>query len=366
MSVRVVECSMRRVVRRNVACGHRSALRDAGLVLMVIGCGALLLAGCVGSGLGGEGERVGAGVPVERLAQVPTHTRVPSGPIAVVGGETLSWDDLLPGLVEMGGAGALEEAALSAALKQECARLGIVVGQEELSVERSAFVRTLTLAGWADVHEHDAQRVLQEVRRRRGLGEYRFAGLLERGAMLRAIVRADPEEARLLVVSEDDHRTAYQIKYGERVRVRVVVVEDQASAARVRSRLESEAFERVAREESVDPSGQNGGLIESLSLADAGVPVAIRQALAGLDVGGVSRVVNMDGGGRSLLAIVKLEARLPARADAPRLEDIADELRNEVHSVRERAAMDRLAGEILRRAGVRVIDPKLGQAWDLR
>ena len=298
------------------------------------------------------------------------------GAVAVVGGETLSWDDLRPAMVELAGARALEEAALGVLLRQECSRAAVVVREQDVAAERGLLLRTLSRT--ASVNDPEAERLLSELRERRGLGDARFAGLLERNAMLRALVRAEARASGggedRQSVSEDDVRRAYDLKYGPRVRARIMVLADSGSAERVRSRLQSESFETVARQESIDPSRSAGGLIEPVSVADTNQPEALRRALASLRPGEVSSVFPVTWEGTSQgttmsgLAIVKHEG-IDTRDDAPTLDSIRAELQDEIVTVRERAAMEKLARRLLgdrRGSEVRVLDGALGKAWDNR
>lgn len=297
-------------------------------------------------------------------------------PVAIVGGETLTWDDLRPAMVERAGAEALEEAALDVLLRQMCARAAIVIREPDIKNERGLLVRTVSRT--ASMDDPQAQRVLEELRARRGLGEYRFRALLERSAMLRALVRAEAGTQGELRATEDDITRAYEVKYGPRVRARIIVLADARDADRVRAALARESFESVASKESIDPSSVHGGMIEPVSLSDPTQPEALRSALQSLAPGAVSPPFQVTwedaatGSTMSGVAFVKHEGA-ENRPAAPALESVRTDLGDEVTLVRERAAMERLARRTLGSRGrggssdsVQVLDSQLGKAWDNR
>src|SRR5262249_49729603 len=160
-------------------------------------------------------------------------------------------------------------------LKEECAKRGIKIGDAEIRAERDLLGKMLTSV--AHVPETEAETLIKNIRRTRGLGDIRFKGLLERNAELRAMVRegvgVDP-----VFVTPEDVDTAYALKYGPRIRARLILVRSQLAAQNARSAAQStgRTFADVATEMSIDPSASRGGLLDPLSPSDSDYPVAVR------------------------------------------------------------------------------------------
>ncbi len=291
-------------------------------------------------------------------------------PVAVVGERTLGWSDLAPLLAEASGAQILEEYALGQVLKEECGKRSITIGRDQISAER--ILLTDMLAKSARVSTSEGEGLLAKVRRTRGLGELRFKGLLERNAALRAMVRAgvgDPP----ISISEEDLTTAYDLKFGARVRARLILVGTQDAANAAAAKLKAGTpFAEVAGEVSLDPSASSGGLLAPFSLSDTSYPVAVRKTLLSIAPGTTSEPLGVTWGGTNDtpnqpgFAIVKLEETIPAAPDAPSRDAAAKDLELEVRTVRERAAMDKLAKKLLRTIGISAMDGSLNWSWEGR
>lgn len=319
-------------------------------------------------------------------------------PPVLVEGERIEWSDLQPLMAEAVGGQIVEELALARLLKVEVERRGVRVGREEIEQERLLLGRTLAEA--AGLPEGEGPELIERVRRTRGLGDLRFAALLERNAMLRALVRAgvgvpaeptaneDDASRRVsgrITISDEDVQTAYTLKYGSRVRARLILLTSELEAREALHRLGrsddgqplvgplAETFGEVAAALSLDPSRERGGLLPTFSLADANYPVAVRTALQSMTIGEVSPplAVSWRGsggtGGTPLqqgFAVVRLEERIAPPVDAPKLEDVREKLVAEIRMVRERSLMDKLGNTLLREARITIFDRTLGKGWD--
>jgi parvulin-like peptidyl-prolyl isomerase len=303
---------------------------------------------------------VGLGVAAAVLAGLaaPGDSR----PVAVVGSRQVTWADLAGPLAEAAGGQVLEEVALGLALKDECARAGVSVGEEQVRAERALLGEQLTRT--AGVEAGEAESLIERVRRSRGLGEARFRGLLERNAGLRALVRAGRGDAPVNVTAED-LATAYELKYGPRVKARMILVRSLERAAEAAARLRNgEAFADVAMTTSIDPSAERGGLLDPFSLADQNYPVGVRRALEAAPAGKVSDPIAVTWGREAGYVIVKKEGVQAADPSAPTRESAERELEREVRTVRERAQMEALARRLVRSAGVTVMDRSLDWSWE--
>ena len=306
------------------------------------------------------------------LAAAPAQpTRSPAErPVAVVGERTIGWSELAPLLAEASGAQILEEYALGQVLKEECGKRSITIGRDQITAERTLL--TAMLAKSARVPSAEGEGLLAKVRHTRGLGDLRFKGLLERNAALRAMVRAGVGDPPIFI-SEEDLTTAYELKYGARVRARLILVNTQEAANAAAAKLKSGTpFGEVAGEVSLDPSSSRGGLLDPFSLTDTSYPVAVRKTLLSIAPGSTSEPLGVTWGGTNDtpnqpgFAIVKLEENIPAASDAPTREAAAKDLELEVRTVRERAAMDKLAKKLLRTIGISAMDGSLNWSWEGR
>lgn len=347
---------------------------------------AAALAGCAGD----SGERTGVAVP----ASLASRTVEPSRPVAMIDGEPITWNELLPGLAEFGGGGVLQEAVLDRRLAKEMADAGLVLAADALTRERDLLVRSLQqglagVGGGGAGTPDEVSAAIARLRVDRGLGDTRFAQLLRRSAMLRALVQSR------VVVTEEAVQQAFAIKYGEKRQCRIIVTPTQRAASEILARLAtgnagdlSARFAQAAREHSIDPSAfprsggvgsaagivpasdpSRAGLIELLSVQDPSYPATIRQAAGALGVGELSPVIALDlgessPGRRGGFAILMLESIVPAaETSLPDSGPRRTELEGDVRLRLERLLMDQKAAELVGRPGVNILDRGLDWSW---
>lgn len=310
--------------------------------------------------------------PTERLAAAPHSTSLgetpDDSPVAMLAASTstsrhmITWADLRAPMAERAGAEVLEEAALDFLLVDHCLSRAIDISQPHIDSERAQLLSTLS--SQSALNPQDAERALTTIRARRGLGEHRFAALLKRNAMLRALVNADPSLRSTIEPTSSDIDTARGIKYGQRVRARLILVATPQEARAAIERISTEGFDAVARALSLDPSAPSGGLISPVGLADPAQPAALRRVLGALPPHSVSPPFDVEIAGRPMTAIVRHEGVVDSSTIAqPESDaDIADEIRR----VRERAAMQSLAQRLIAESDLRIIDRHLGWSWDNR
>jgi hypothetical protein len=279
--------------------------------------------------------------------------------LATVDGRPVTLSDLRPALLEAAGAVALEEAILDRALDREVASAGLKVTEADIQRERDALAEALRRDARAD--PNDAERLIENVRRSRGLGETRFAAQLARTAKLRRLV------AGTVNVSDEELRTAHEMRHGVAYRTRVIVAPTEREAAKIWSDLNqpgtgdlSTRFAEAAMKESKDPSAPRGGLLGPVSPSDPTYPAAIRSLLETQAPGTVSPVVGLERG----FALVLVEERI--EGDGMTLEQSGPALREELTRRRERLAMDDLARRLLVGAKVVVQDRDLRWSWESR
>src|SRR5262249_2189006 len=216
--------------------------------------------------------------------------KVETRPAAIVGGKAVAWEELREPLAEASGGAVLEELVLQRALEAECAAKGITVSAADLARESDLLFEALRAEG-ASPEAESGGRMVERVRVARGLGDVRYAGLMKRTAMMRALVRDQ------VVINDDSVRQLYRLRYGEKYRVRLIVVPTMGDAGGAMERVNAgESFAVVAAEMSTDASAGRGGVIDPISPADESYPIVIRRAASETAPGTVSTPLVLDAG----------------------------------------------------------------------
>ncbi len=286
--------------------------------------------------------------PFAALAPTPDTARQTP---AFLGATPLQWNDLAAPLAEAAGRAVVEELAITHAARGEAAARGVTISDTDLARERDLLLTSLT----PSASSAQRARLADRVRRERGLGPTRFALLVERNALLRAMVRDQIE------VTPADMEIARDATAGERRLARVITVPDRDQAARLRDQvIQAEdrraTFIELAVAHSTDPTATRGGLTEPIGLADPAYPERVRRALTDLRVGEVSPVIAVERGFVVLMG----------EGDAPPVASDGRPLEESVRLAKERIAMDRLAARLLQNADVRILDPSLRWSWESR
>ena len=303
---------------------------------------AVTLAGCQASG----GEGASNNVP-DQAAQARPSDR----PVAYLNGKPVTQRQMYGVLVEMDGGLALSEILLDRAIADRLQREQVTLTQADLEQERERIIANLS------DDEDTAARLLQEMRSRRGLGQQRYESLLRRNAGLRKLVVSEVD------VADPAVRQAYELRYGPRYRVRLIVAQQAGDVHRLRQRaVDGQAFMDLASEHSTDASAAQGGMLSPISPADTTYPAVIRDVLPRLSMDSpqtrLSPVIAIDGG----FALLWLEEVIPAQDTA--YEQVRDQLESQVRLRLERVRMEQLARTLIERANVVVLDPALNDGWD--
>ena len=266
----------------------------------------------------------------------------PPRPIALVDRERVTIAEIEPQLLEAVGGRIVRERVLDARLARTAAREGIEIDADDLQRERDLL--TATLAEDPD----RAERLLDELRRNRGLGPIRFEALLRRTALLRRLVAEEVE------ITDAALEGAHDLAHGPRRVARIVVVEDLRAASDARRRLDAGTpFATVAVERSLDASADRGGLLAPVSRLDPSWPIAFRNAVFDAEIGRVSEPVRIDG--RTLLVLVEEERPgTGVTLDANR-----EQAEAAARLAIERLLMDRLARRMVPADAIDPIDPSL-------
>lgn len=305
-----------------------------------------LAAGVAALSAASSAPQSAAHTPPAHSAKVPT-TAAEIGIAAIWQQDSVTWDELRPILAERAGAMALEEALLDKRVRATAAERGISITDALLAAEEAALREQLS-------PEPDrAERLLEEVRARQGLGPRRWRALLWRNAALRSLV------ARDVTVLPEQVEAALDSVHGGKRKARVISVPDLRAAQRVAERLAAgEAFADVAAESSTDASAARGGLIAPVSRLDPSYPAAFREALWSLAApGAVSPPVLSSNG----FVLVRYEGDVPAAAAPPA--DARAAAERAVRLAQERARMEELARDMVRGAKPTIFDDSLADSW---
>lgn len=281
----------------------------------------------------------------------PPAFQQPDRPVAYLNGHPLTQAELFATLAEMDGGLALSEVLLDRAITDRLSDQGLAVTDADLQQERG-----IILASLSD-NEDEATRLLAAMRARRGLGDRRFHALLRRNAGLRKLIEPVTD------IGEPAIRQAYELQYGQRYVVRLVLTDNAAQAQEVRRlALEGASFIDLAVATSTDPSAAQGGLLSPISPADATYPLALREQLPKLkldtEATRLSPVLTLGTG----YAIVRLEEIYAARG--PAIEAVRDVLEARVRLRLQRLRMEQLARTLIDSANIVVLDPTLKHSWE--
>ncbi|MBO6513906.1 MAG: hypothetical protein JJ974_08085 [Phycisphaerales bacterium] len=104
--------------------------------------------------------------------------------IAMINGQPIDDSQLWPMLAEIAGDQTLQELVLTKLLDELALDRNWIITNEDLDHELTALVTTLNQAG----DEQATPRLIETIRRRRGLGPVRFESLLRRNAILRRAI----------------------------------------------------------------------------------------------------------------------------------------------------------------------------------
>ncbi|MBI1337250.1 MAG: hypothetical protein GC164_09850 [Phycisphaera sp.] len=267
-------------------------------------------------------------------------------PIAFIDGQPVQWGDISNALLEAQGAQVLGELVLEQRLNALMARRGLKTDDQAIDHEQSYLLESLS------DNADQAQRLLNELRDRRGLGKERYQRFLRNRAMMRALVRDDA------VVTDTAIRQAYELRFGPLYEVRIIVTPNLSAAAdAVRRARAGETFSDLAVAVSTDSSRSQGGLLSPLSLEDPTYPKVVRDVIRALSPGQVSDPVSLESG----YAVVKLERKIERKQ--PPFDDVKDELALSVRRNVEDLLMQQLARSELTQAQVVPMNPALAKGW---
>ena len=315
----------------------------------------VLLAGLLLTQVVHDNRAAGSSKSSQSAQTATPSSATPARPLAFIDNRPVSLADLAPLLLESAGGQSLLELTLDRRLEARIAQAKVTIDSAAIESERQSLTRTMTAASDNDT----AAIVLERIKAQRGLGEQRFAALLRRNAMLRALVKDG------VVLTEEMLAQTHQALFGPQVTVRLITVATQQEAIAAATKLKlapaaalEHAFAELAIATSNDVSSGSGGLIPAFALADPNMPAPLRTAAAATTPGELSAVFQLDNGYGLMLS------KSRTQGDGSTLQARRTEVTAAARSRQERLAMERLARSIASEPGVMITDGAL--QWSVK
>lgn len=214
--------------------------------------------------------------------------------VAVVNGEEITREELARECLRQFGELVLEVLVNKRLIAQECARRGIVITEKEVWAEIDATAARFNLS---------RDQLLKMLRDERSIDADRYAE-----DIIWPIVALRRLAGERLEVTEEELLREYESRYGEAIRVRMIVCADRATAEKLRQEAvaDPEKFGLLARQHSVDAASASiDGLVQPIRRHLG--PKEVEDAAFGLPDGGISEVIPVEG----QYIILKREGRIP-------------------------------------------------------
>ena len=305
----------------------------------------LLVAGCNSSGSYSGGRGTGFSTDHSTAGGDKSPARII---VAYLDGKAVTAKDLRSSLFERSGSEILAEYVIDAELKKRMTQLKMRISDEDIAREKQIVLQAL-----APGNPNQAVRLMRQLRRNRGLGDLRFAAWLKRNASLRKLIEEQVE------ITDTSINEAYQIRYGKRYEVRLLVVDAVTSAATLANRARGgESFVDLAIAHSTDASRAQGGLVDPISPADPSWPGGIRKVISTLKSGQVSDPVAL----KNSFAVVRLERIIPA--STVKLEAVKSLLEQRLRRSYEKLLMDQQVRAMLDQVDLLIVNRPLKNSWD--
>lgn len=306
-----------------------------------------------------------ASPPVEYQTRPQTDAAKVSGepvgqnsPIAFVNGRPIGRDRVLDLLFRSHGVGVLEQLIGLELAEQAATEKGLGITESDVDFEFNLALRRLSdplsPSATAPADRAAAEELLDSVLAERNISREEFLVTLRRSAYLRKIVQSQQ------VITEDQLRSEFRRRFGERVLVRHIQLGSAAEAGRVQDRLNAgEDFADLASRYSANTaSARKQGLLDPFSADDEEIPAALRQAAFALKPGQVSSVVRVG----EWYHLLKLDRVLPA--EQRDFDEVRGELARDLRVRMSETAMRELHDKLFRQATIDVRDPAIRPAFE--
>jgi parvulin-like peptidyl-prolyl isomerase len=235
-------------------------------------------------------------------------------------------------------------------VRQRAAHEGITITEADVERQQDEMLKRAFSQFDASIsREH----LLDQMLAQRGISRGIWDLMMRREAMLSKLTDQQVE------VSEEDLRRAFGARYGRKVVVRHIETASLSDAQSVLEKLSGGAdFVELARQESMNDSAANGGLLPPIGKDTEEVPSAIRSAaLAMHDVGEISEPVQAG----TSFHVLKLDRVIPPQN--VQFEEVRGELAADLRRSRARAAARQLFHQLMLEAlqsdAVQFVNPTL-------
>jgi parvulin-like peptidyl-prolyl isomerase len=299
----------------------------------------------------GQKQPAASTQPAEAAAAAPRLGR----PIALVNDAPIDRAMFIQTLLEARGLSLLQQMVWREVALQETRRLGLTVTADDIDHEYDLTLQAAQYDG-KDVEKLTPARreqLIDEWTRTRGVARPELAIAMARQAHLRKIA-----EGR---VKLDDAMLEKEFKrvHGEKVEVRHIQLAAPRAWEDLKRRIDAgENFMLLVHDFSQNAlSRDNNGLLPPFSADDPTVPAEMVKAAFALEPGQVSNPIEAEGS----FHVLKLERRIPA--DAVTLDQVKEELSNNLTARLVAQEMERLGGDLLIRARLRIEDQTLREQY---
>ena len=228
------------------------------------------------------------------ILTAPCQTEAPGGAgakagatdgtvMAYVNGRPIAMDRLTEILVEGYGLPVARQLVAMEVARQAAAKEGHSLSEQDIRREHEVTLKQTF--PWADTDDQ-RERMLDRLLAQRNITRGQWMLVMRRNALLRKLAPKD------IPVGEAELREEYGRMYGRKVVVRHVETAALATAQKVRELAAERDFAELARQYSINPSRENGGLLPPIGPETTQVSPALRQAALALKtVGEVSETV---------------------------------------------------------------------------
>jgi foldase protein PrsA len=276
--------------------------------------------------------------------------------LATVGNREIKYSQIREPLMKGHGLSVLLYVVQLELARAEAERRGVKLGEKDFKAETDATLVQM----FPEAKPEDHERLLGQLLQQQKLTRADFELVMATNAHLRAIASTQiPRE-----IKDETLREAFNIRYGETVRVRHIACSNLQEVAEAQKRLAAGAgFEAVARELSRNPrTAPLGGELPPFSRASQDVAPSFKDAAFALKEGEVSDPVQAE----SMFHLIKLERRIAPKAI--RFEDVRESLKADLTRLTLDAAVKEFRQTLAdqARATLDIKDPILAEQWKAR
>jgi parvulin-like peptidyl-prolyl isomerase len=292
----------------------------------------------------------------EKIVYVDRNTPATDEVVATVAGREIRFSQIKQPLLKGWGLNVLLNVVQLELAKAEAERRGLTVTDADIAAE----VQSTAANMFPDADAAEYPRLLEQLLQQQRLTRGDFDMAMTVNAYLRKIATSMMTQP----ASEETLREAFNVLYGETVRVRHIAVSNMQEVGEAQKRLQAGVpFDAVAREMSRNPkTGPIGGELPPFSRAATDITPVFKDTAFALKEGEVSDPVQAEG----FYHLIKLDRRIPPKA--VKYEDVKDAIRTDL----TRKATDAAVKEFRQTLGaqaretLKISDPTLAEQWKAR